>query len=63
MAAKKVLGRGLEALIPDLSEDQESKQSVLHVPIEHISANPYQPRHSFDQAKLDELARSILEKV
>ncbi len=62
MAAKKVLGRGLEALIPDLSEDQESKQSVLHVPIEHISANPYQPRHSFDQAKLDELARSILEK-
>tara|TARA_B100000029_G_scaffold198492_1_gene196584 strand:+ start:19534 stop:20355 length:822 start_codon:yes stop_codon:yes gene_type:complete len=49
-------------LIPDLSEDQESKQSVLHVPIEHISANPYQPRHSFDQAKLDELARSILEK-
>ena len=62
MAAKKVLGRGLEALIPDLAEDQESKQSVLHVPIEHISANPYQPRHSFDQAKLDELARSILEK-
>lgn len=62
MAAKKVLGRGLEALIPDLPDDQEGRQSVLQLPIEKISANPYQPRQSFDQSRLDELARSILEK-
>lgn len=62
MAARKVLGRGLEALIPDLPDDQEGRQSVLQVPIDRISANPYQPRQSFDQARLDELARSILEK-
>jgi len=62
MAARKVLGRGLEALIPDLPDDQEDRQSVLQVPIDRISANPYQPRQSFDQARLDELARSILEK-
>lgn len=62
MAARKALGRGLEALIPDLPDDQEDRQSVLQVPIDRISANPYQPRQSFDQARLDELARSILEK-
>ena len=62
MAARKALGRGLEALIPDLPDDQEGRQSVLQVPIDQISANPYQPRQSFDQARLDELARSILEK-
>ncbi len=62
MAARKVLGRGLESLIPDLPDDQEDRQSVLQVPIDRISANPYQPRQSFDQGKLDELARSILEK-
>ncbi len=62
MAARKVLGRGLEALIPDLPDDQEGRQSVLQVPLDRISANPYQPRQSFDQARLDELARSILEK-
>ncbi len=62
MAARKALGRGLEALIPDLPDDQEGRQSVLQVPIDRISANPYQPRQSFDQARLDELARSILEK-
>ena len=62
MAARKALGRGLEALIPDLPDDQEGRQSVLQVPIDRISANPYQPRQTFDQARLDELARSILEK-
>ena len=62
MAARKALGRGLEALFPDLPDDQEGRQSVLQVPIDRISANPYQPRQSFDQARLDELARSILEK-
>ena len=62
MAKKKVLGRGLQALIPDMEEDHAGGQQILQLAIDRISANPYQPRQSFDQGKLDELARSIVEK-
>jgi len=62
VAKKKVLGRGLQALIPDMEEDHAGGQQILQLAIDRISANPYQPRQSFDQAKLDELARSIVEK-
>jgi len=33
--------------------------AVLLVPVEQISPNPYQPRHHFDEAALDQLAASI----
>ncbi|MBI4551387.1 MAG: ParB/RepB/Spo0J family partition protein [Candidatus Latescibacteria bacterium] len=59
--ARKALGRGLQALIPDLSDDAD-EQRVVQVDVNAVSPNPYQPRTSFDQAKLDELARSIVEK-
>lgn len=62
MANKKVLGRGLQALIPDMQEDHAGGQQIVQLAIDRISANPYQPRQSFDQGKLDELARSIVEK-
>lgn len=62
MANKKVLGRGLQALIPDVPEEQAGGQQVVQLQIDQITANPYQPRQSFDQSKLDELARSIVEK-
>ncbi|MBM3264304.1 MAG: ParB/RepB/Spo0J family partition protein [candidate division Zixibacteria bacterium] len=58
---RKVLGRGLEALIPDMRDDAV-QQRVIQVAIDEITPNPYQPRETFDQAKLDELARSIAEK-
>ena len=63
MANKRVLGRGLQALIPDMKEERAGGgQQILQLAIDQIAANPYQPRQSFDQSKLDELARSIVEK-
>ncbi|MEE8075688.1 MAG: ParB/RepB/Spo0J family partition protein [Candidatus Binatia bacterium] len=57
---KKGLGRGLSALIPKV---EETPENVLHwVETDRISPNPFQPRHSFDEAKIDELSASIREK-
>ncbi len=59
MSAKKVLGRGLGALIP---QKQESTSSGLaEVSIEKITANPYQPRKTFNEASIEEMARSVRE--
>ena len=57
---KKGLGRGLSALIPKVEETPENLQ--LWVETDRISPNPFQPRHSFDEAKIDELSASIREK-
>ena len=60
---KKVLGRGLQALIPEpythLIED--SKQ-LIQVELSRIRPNPYQPREEMDGASLEDLKRSIVEK-
>jgi ParB family chromosome partitioning protein len=64
MAAKRPgLGKGLEALIPSHPEGEILKEfgGVLEVPLALISANPHQPRRSFDEDKLQELAASIKE--
>lgn len=52
------LGRGLGSLIPTYS-DTETSAPTLEVDIDAIVANPYQPRSSFDPAKLQSLAESI----
>jgi ParB family transcriptional regulator, chromosome partitioning protein len=57
MNQKKALGRGLSALIPQKS----APAGVAEVPLERISANPYQPRKTFDERSIDELARSVRE--
>ena len=51
------LGKGLGALIPQLEEDELKKTQEL--PISQIKVNPYQPRKTFDEHALNELARSI----
>lgn len=62
------LGRGLSALMADVNEDAAprsdggSAQPDLLVPIEKVSANPDQPRRSFDKEKLADLSASIAEK-
>ena len=53
---KKVLGRGLSALIPDM---ETTTPSQLVVEVERISPNPLQPRRSFDEEQIKELAESI----
>jgi len=63
MAKRKALGKGLSALIPDAAaEPSGEKGSLFAVDISDISPNRYQPRHDFDDAGLEELARSISEK-
>jgi ParB family chromosome partitioning protein len=55
---KRGLGRGLDLLIP---AGDEKPQGYQEVPLVAISPNPYQPRHSFPDPDLDELAASIQE--
>lgn len=38
---------------------QENTADILRIPVEMIEPNPFQPRMSFDQAALEELASSI----
>jgi ParB family chromosome partitioning protein len=58
---KKVLGRGIGALIPSRSLEQNEK-NITFVRLEDIKPNPYQPREDFDSQSLEELTQSIKEK-
>ena len=49
------LGRGLDALIPSTSEER----GVLQLDLDRIERNPDQPRSTFDETTLGELAASI----
>ncbi|MBW7452626.1 ParB/RepB/Spo0J family partition protein [Paenibacillus sepulcri] len=53
----KRLGRGLDALIPSLSVNEDDK--VIEVPLSQLRPNPYQPRKTFDEEAIKELAESI----
>lgn len=62
MVAKRGLGRGLDALIPAAQPPAEQSVGPVHtIPIERIQPWKGQPRQSFDEAKLDELAASMRE--
>ncbi|HNQ69022.1 MAG TPA: ParB/RepB/Spo0J family partition protein [Bacteroidales bacterium] len=62
MAKKNALGRGLDALIDTSSALQTGKQKEPNeIDINYIEANPYQPRSTFDEETLQELADSIKE--
>ncbi len=63
---KRVLGRGLESLIPaprkaapDVAADTASGELVREIRLEEIERSPYQPRRQQDEAALQELAQSI----
>ena len=55
---KKVLGRGLEALIPETKPEEIPPSEI---DIDRITPNPNQPRLVHDEARLEELATSIRE--
>ena len=59
MAVKKGLGRGLDALLDELELQEEQKGTVEQVSLYDIDTNPDQPRKSFDEVKLQELAASL----
>jgi ParB family chromosome partitioning protein len=54
---KGKLGRGLSALLGDLSSAEKSQSNVIN--IENIIPNESQPRKYFDEGALNELAHSI----
>jgi ParB family chromosome partitioning protein len=59
------LGRGLAALIGDVGDEtpaHERGRGQKRVPIELVHANPRNPRRSFSDAELDDLAASIRER-
>ncbi|NLW55983.1 MAG: ParB/RepB/Spo0J family partition protein [Firmicutes bacterium] len=57
MSRPRALGKGLGALIPQLEE--EELKNTMEIPIREIELNPFQPRRTFDQDSLNELAESI----
>ena len=59
---RKALGRGLEALIPSLSQTKEDKEAIINISLEDIKPNRYQTRFHFAEEKMIELANSIREK-
>lgn len=74
MDKKRVLGRGLESLIPAAratavvvapapvvvaTQAAESGEMVRQIAVEEIERNPYQTRQRVDEAALEELASSI----
>ena len=75
MSKKRVLGRGLSALLSDSPADEKLEvdnfrpasstpgkiptSGMTEIPLEEIEVNPFQPRSHFDQEAILELAESI----
>ena len=53
------LGRGLDALIDTTHVATAGSSSISEIALSKIYANPDQPRHTFDEEALQELAQSI----
>ena len=60
--ATKRLGRGINALIRETTDESVRTDSIFHVPLNLVLPNPHQPRQKFDDKSLRELAESIREK-
>ena len=58
-AKVNALGRGLDALISTETVSTQGSSTISEVLMDHIEANPNQPRREFDQIALEELANSI----
>ena len=60
MNKKSALGKGLGALIPNENKSSKEEGKIL-IPLNLIKNNEEQPRKSFDDEKILELAQSIKE--
>jgi ParB family transcriptional regulator, chromosome partitioning protein len=69
MSKQRGLGRGLGAFFPGSKAGAKGNPAnspaagdrVAMIPIDAITANPFQPRHAFDEGELESLAQSIRE--
>lgn len=55
----KGLGRGIQALFPDLEVNEE--EVVRDIPLQQVRPNPYQPRKYFSNEAIQELTDSVKE--
>lgn len=68
---KRALGRGLEQLFNNENLDVEtierkiyettSNEEIVEIPLDELRPNPFQPRKTFDEESISELAQSIKE--
>lgn len=61
MKRRNALGRGLDTLISMDDVQTGGSSAINEIPISQITPNPDQPRTSFDETALEELATSIRE--
>ncbi len=61
MIRRNALGRGLDSLISMDDVPAAGSSAINEIQLDRISVNPDQPRRSFDEEALDELAGSIRE--
>jgi len=60
VSKKRGLGRGLDALLGDVNQDENNlNDSLQHFPLDMIQPGKYQPRMDMSQESLEELADSI----
>lgn len=62
MSKNKGLGRGIDALFQDFASLEEvdvKTEEVIEILLNELRPNPYQPRKTFDETSLQELATSI----
>ena len=65
MGKKPVLGKGINALIPehpDSGGPDDNTRQIVYINVDEIEPNPFQARTEFDPEHIDELMRSIQEK-
>ncbi len=55
------LGRGLESLLGQTQETPARAGDVLHVPLDLVVPNPFQPRKVFSTEEMHDLVRSVRE--
>ena len=58
----KSLGKGINALFQDIASLEEvdvQKEEIISLSLNELRPNPYQPRKTFDEVSLQELANSI----
>jgi ParB family chromosome partitioning protein len=56
---RKVLGKGLEALIPEIEDRKKALDKASEIRLDKIEADPGQPRRTFSDEELAGLAESI----
>jgi len=61
MIKRRALGRGLDAIISNTTQVNDSRNRVLEVDVDLVFPNPFQPRKNFNEEKINELAQSISE--